>query len=86
LGIDRDSLIISKLFDENNPAVKYMLSAVIKAANNAKNKIGLCGQAPSDYPEFTRFLVEQGIVSISFSPDSILKGLQNIAQAEENNQ
>jgi pyruvate,water dikinase len=83
LGIDRDSVIISKLFDENNPAVKYMLSAVIKAANNAKKKIGLCGQAASDYPEFTRFLVEQGIDSISFSPDSILKGIKNIAAAED---
>jgi pyruvate,water dikinase len=85
LGIDRDSSIVSNLFDENNRAVKYMLSAVIKAANNAKKKIGLCGQAPSDYPEFTRFLVEQGIDSISFTPDSLLKGIQNIAAAEENN-
>jgi pyruvate,water dikinase len=85
LGIDRDSVIVSKLFDENNPAVKYMLSTVIKAANNAKKRIGLCGQAPSDYPEFTRFLVEQGIDSISFTPDSILRGIKNIAQAEENN-
>jgi pyruvate,water dikinase len=82
LGIDRDSAIITDLFDENNEAVKFMLTTVISAAKKAGVKIGLCGQAPSDYPEFAQFLVEQGIDSISFTPDSILKGIENIAAAE----
>ncbi len=82
LGIDRDSDVISNLFDENNAAVKTMLANVIQAANKAGVKIGLCGQAPSDYPEFAQFLVEQGIDSISFVPDALLKGIENIAKAE----
>jgi pyruvate,water dikinase len=82
LGIDRDSAIISNLFDENNEAVKVMLSSVIRAAKEAGVKIGLCGQAPSDYPQFAQFLVEQGIDSISFTPDALIKGIQNIAAAE----
>jgi pyruvate, water dikinase len=82
LGIDRDSAIINDLFDEHNEAVKYMLSAVIKAARKSGKKIGLCGQAPSDYPEFARFLVAEGIDSISFTPDALLRGIENIAAAE----
>ena len=82
LGIDRDSAIITDLFDENNEAVKFMLTTVITAAKKAGVKIGLCGQAPSDYPEYAQFLVEQSIDSISFTPDSILKGIENIAAAE----
>jgi pyruvate, water dikinase len=83
LGIDRDSAIIADLFDENNEAVKFMLASVIQAARKAGKKIGLCGQAPSDYPAFARFLVEQGIDSISFNPDAILKGIENISLAEK---
>lgn len=83
LGIDRDSDIISNLFDENNEAVKQMLAAVIRSAKESGVKIGLCGQAPSDYPNFARFLVEQGIDSISFTPDALIKGIENIAQAEK---
>jgi pyruvate,water dikinase len=82
LGIDRDSAIISNLFDENNEAVKWMLQKVIQTAKKCKVKIGLCGQAPSDYPEFTQFLVEQGIDSISFNPDALIKGIENINKAE----
>ncbi len=82
LGIDRDSAIITDLFDENNEAVKAMLSSVIQAAHDAHVKIGLCGQAPSDYPEFAQFLVEQGIDSISFTPDALLRGIENIHLAE----
>jgi pyruvate, water dikinase len=82
LGIDRDSDMISDLFDENNPAVKAMLTQVIAAARQAGKKIGLCGQAPSDFPAFAQFLVEQGIDSISFNPDALLKGIDNIALAE----
>jgi len=82
LGIDRDSATISNLFDENNEAVKTMLSTVIQTAKKCGVKIGLCGQAPSDYPEFAQFLVEQGIDSISFVPDALLKGIENISLAE----
>lgn len=82
LGIDRDSSIISDLFDENNEAVKRMLITVIQAAKETGIKIGLCGQAPSDFPAFAQFLVEQGIDSISFTPDALLKGIENIHLAE----
>jgi pyruvate,water dikinase len=82
LGIDRDSAIISELFDEKNEAPKQMMAKVIEGAKKAKSKIGLCGQAPSDFPEFAKFLVEQGIDSISFNPDAILKGIENILKAE----
>ncbi len=83
LGLDRDSAIVSDLFDENNPAVKTMLRQVIQAARLAKKKIGLCGQAPSDFPEFAKFLVSEGIDSISFTPDAMLKGIENIFEAEK---
>ena len=85
LGIDRDSAIVSDLFDENNKAVKNMLSSVIQAAKKAGKKIGLCGQAPSDYPGFAQFLVDEGIDSISFNPDALLKGIENIIIAENKN-
>ncbi|WP_163379567.1 phosphoenolpyruvate synthase [Cyclobacterium sp. SYSU L10401] len=83
LGIDRDSAIISDLFDENNEAVKQMLSDVIQTAKKSGVKIGLCGQAPSDYPEFAGFLVAQGIDSVSFTPDALLKGIENISITEQ---
>lgn len=83
LGIDRDSSIISNLFDENNPAVKSMISQVVHAAKKSGVKIGLCGQAPSDYPEFAAFLIELGIDSISFNPDALLKGIENMNLAEK---
>jgi pyruvate, water dikinase len=84
LGIDRDSAIVSDLFNENNEAVKQLLSTVIKKAKQAGIKIGLCGQAPSDFPEFAQFLVEQGIDSISFNADALLRGIENINKAELN--
>lgn len=83
LGLDRDSEIVSSLFDENNPSVKKMISSVIRDAHQAGVKIGLCGQAPSDFPEFAGFLVKEGIDSISFNPDALLKGIQNMAEAEK---
>ena len=82
LGIDRDSAIISDLFSEQNEAAKEMIATMIAKAKNAGVKIGLCGQAPSDFPEFAQFLVEQGIDSISFNPDALLKGIENIKKAE----
>jgi pyruvate,water dikinase len=82
LGIDRDSEIVSSLFNENDEAAKKMISMAIKKANEIQKKIGLCGQAPSDYPEFAQFLVEQGINSISFNSDALINGINNINEAE----
>ncbi|MBA3901469.1 MAG: phosphoenolpyruvate synthase, partial [Bacteroidetes bacterium] len=83
LGIDRDSAMISNLFDENNEAVKQMLATVIQSAKESGRKIGFCGQAPSDYPDFAAFLVDSGIDSISFTTDAMLKGIENISNAEK---
>ncbi|PIQ25500.1 phosphoenolpyruvate synthase [bacterium (Candidatus Blackallbacteria) CG17_big_fil_post_rev_8_21_14_2_50_48_46] len=82
LGVDRDSEILQASFDERNPAVKRMIAQAIATANAKGVKIGLCGQAPSDHPEFAKFLVEAGINSISFNPDALLKGIENIRKAE----
>ena len=82
LGIDRDSSIISSLFDENNAAVKWMIEKVVMSAHLKGAKIGLCGQAPSDYPELAKFLINLGIDSISFNPDALLKGIENMYAAE----
>ncbi len=83
LGIDRDSAIISNLFDEQNDASKKMIAMVIRKARANGRKIGLCGQAPSDHPEFTEFLVRQNIDSISFNADALIPGIENINKAEE---
>jgi pyruvate,water dikinase len=83
LGVDRDSELVAPIFDERNPAVLGMVATVIDAARGAGRKIGICGQAPSDYPEFTRFLVERGITSISLNPDALVRGLEAIAEAEK---
>ena len=82
LGIDRDSAIISGLFSEQNEAAMETIATMISKAKDAGVKIGLCGQAPSDFPEFAQFLVEQGIDSISFNPDALLQGIENIKKAE----
>jgi len=83
LGLDRDSSLVAHIFDERNDAVKDMVRMVIEKAKRNNRKIGICGQAPSDYPEFARFLVELGIDSISLNPDSLLKTLLDIAKLEE---
>lgn len=83
LGIDRDSEIMGNLFDENEAAAKKMISMAISSAKKTETKIGLCGQAPSDFPEFASFLVDQGIDSISFNPDALLQGMENIGKAEK---
>jgi pyruvate,water dikinase len=83
LGVDRDSEIVAGLFDERSPAVKSMVATVIKAAKAKGRKIGICGQAPSDYPEFARFLVEQGIDSISLNPDAVMKTTVTIVETEK---
>uniref|UniRef100_UPI00375129C6 putative PEP-binding protein n=1 Tax=Flavobacterium sp. TaxID=239 RepID=UPI00375129C6 len=82
LGLDRDSTLVSALFNEENPAVKHLIQDTIRAAKRNKIKVGLCGQAPSDIPAFAKFLVDEGIDSISFNPDALIKGIENILQAE----
>ena len=72
LGLDRDSGIIAHLFDERNPAVKKLLSSAIQACRKADKYIGICGQGPSDHPDLARWLMEQGIESVSLNPDSVL--------------
>ncbi|MFM0136323.1 phosphoenolpyruvate synthase [Caballeronia grimmiae] len=82
LGVDRDSAELATLFDEQNAAVEWMIRSVIGAAHDAHTKVGLCGQAPSDHPEFADFLVECGIDSISVSPDSFIAVKRRVAAAE----
>ena len=81
--MDRDSEIVAHVFDERNPAVKTFIAHVIKAAKAKGRKIGICGQAPSDYPEFAQFLVEQEIDSISLNPDAVLKTTMKILEMEK---
>jgi pyruvate,water dikinase len=83
LGLDRDSELVSYLFSEENPAVKYLIKKTIREAKKFGIKVGLCGQAPSDIPAFAKFLVEEGIDSISFNPDALIKGIENILEAEK---
>jgi len=85
LGLDRDSELVAHIFDERNEAVKRLVKQVIEAAHNHKprRKIGICGQAPSDFPEFAEFLVECGIDSMSLNPDVVLSTRLNIAEVEK---
>lgn len=82
LGLDRDSEMVAHLFDERDGAVERMVTLAIEAAHRAGKKIGICGQAPSDYPEFARFLVEKGITSISLNPDTVLQTTHMILEVE----
>jgi len=82
LGLDRDSEMVAHLFDERDGAVEKMVEMAIAAAHRAGKKIGICGQAPSDYPEFARFLVEKGISSMSLNPDTVLQTTQMILEVE----
>ena len=83
LGVDRDSALLAELFDERDEAVKTLIADLITKAHKAKLKVGICGQAPSDYPEFAAFLVEAGIDSISLNPDSVIKIKKIVAKAEK---
>ena len=83
LGVDRDSGLLAGLFDERDEAVKRMIAEVIAKAHAAGIKIGICGQAPSNYPEFAAFLVGLGIDSISLNPDSFARTIGVIAAAEQ---
>jgi pyruvate,water dikinase len=85
LGLDRDSDLVAHIFDERNDAVKRLISQVIKTAHDhvPPRKVGICGQAPSDFPEFAEYLVEQGIDSISLNPDTVAKTRLSIAEKEK---
>lgn len=83
LGVDRDSELVADIYDERNDAVKGMIAHVISVAKKIKRKIGICGQGPSDYPEFAQFLVKHRIDSISLNPDSIMKTIPSILKAEK---
>jgi pyruvate,water dikinase len=83
LGLDRDSELVAHLYDERNPAVKKMIASVISTAKKRGRKIGICGQAPSDFPEFAEFLVECGIDSISLNSDRVIKTRLLVAEKEK---
>ncbi|MFW6253581.1 MAG: phosphoenolpyruvate synthase [Chitinivibrionales bacterium] len=83
LGVDRDSGELKQLFDERNEAVKTVIADLIKRAHRKNKKVGICGQAPSDYPEFAQFLVEQGIDSISLNPDSVIDIVKRVSEIEK---
>ena len=82
LGLDRDSSLVAHLYDERNEAVKKLLSMLIDTAKQCKVKVGICGQGPSDHPDFAQFLVEKGIDSISVTPDSVIKTIRAIHAVE----
>jgi len=82
LGVDRDSSELAELFDERNEAVKREIQRLIKTAHEKNRKVGICGQAPSDYPDFAEFLVREGIDSISLNPDSVLRVKRRVAEVE----
>jgi pyruvate, water dikinase len=82
LGVDRDSDLLSGLFDERNEAVKRAIQELIASAHEKDTKMGICGQAPSDYPDFAMFLVECGIDSISLNPDSVIEVIRRVAEVE----
>jgi pyruvate,water dikinase len=82
LGVDRDSAIVAHVFDERDKAVRTLIGQAIAQARALGRKIGLCGQAPSDYPEFARFLVDCGIDSMSLNPDAVLRTARLVAAAE----
>ncbi len=83
LGIDRDSGLVAHLFDERHIAVKRMISMLIKTAHKHGKPVGICGQGPSDFPDFAEFLVREGIDSMSLNPDSIMSTILNIKKLEE---
>jgi pyruvate,water dikinase len=82
LGVDRDSGELADLFNEQDEAVQWMIAKVISVARSRGCKIGICGQAPSDHPEFAKFLVQAGIDSISVSPDSFFRVKRNVVESE----
>ena len=83
LAVDRDSELVAPIFNERNDAVKTLVAQIIKIGKQKGRKVGICGDAPSTYPEFAEFLVEQGIDSISLSPDAVMKTTRVIAEKEK---
>jgi len=83
LGLDRDSALVARVGDERNEAVKEMVKRVIEVCKKRKKYVGICGEAPSNFPDFAEFLVEQGIESISLNPDSVIKTIIKIAKKEK---
>ncbi len=82
LGLDRDSSLVAHLYDERNEAVKIMIKDLLGTAKKFGTKVGICGQGPSDFPDFSEFLVNEGIDTISVTPDSMLKTLKVISEVE----
>lgn len=83
LGLDRDSSLVAHLYNERNPAVKKMISNLIASAKKNGVKVGICGQGPSDFPDFAEFLIEEGIDTISLTPDSVIKTIKAIASYDK---
>jgi pyruvate,water dikinase len=83
LGLDRDSGLVSHLFDERDPAIRKMLSMVIKACHKHKKYVGICGQGPSDYPDLAAWLVDEGISSLSLNPDSVIETWLDLARRQQ---
>jgi pyruvate,water dikinase len=83
LGIDRDNASLQKISDEKDLAVKKMIKQVIQICNKKKKYCGICGQAPSDYPEFAEFLMKQGIHSMSINPDTIIKTILSLSKRKK---
>jgi pyruvate,water dikinase len=82
LGVDRDSTTVAPLFDERNEAVKWSCAHLLEVAHAAGRKVGICGQAPSDYPDFAAFLVERGIDSVSLTADAVVRTTLRILEVE----
>ena len=83
LGLDRDSEIVSHIYDERNPAVKELVKRVIEVCKKKGKYSGLCGQSVSDFPEFAEFVVQCGIESVSLNPDTVIKTTLTIAEMEK---
>ena len=83
LGLDRDSSLVAHIYDERNLAVKRAISHLIKVSKKMGVKVGICGQGPSDFPDFAQFLVKEGIDSISVTPDSLLKTLKALSSQDQ---
>ena len=82
LGLDRDSALVSHLFDERDPAVLKMLSLAIKACKKQNKYVGICGQGPSDYPDLAAWLLEEGISSLSLNPDTVIESWLDLAERQ----
>ena len=83
LGLDRDGKLVAHIANEKSPSVKKLIHILIQEAHKMGLKVGICGQGPSDFPDFAEFLVKEGIDSISLNPDTVLKATLNIKKVEE---